>query len=64
VYLALGDAQPGGAYTVRTYIKPLTNWIWFGSFMMALGGVLSLTDRRYRIAAGARKAPSAGVPAE
>ncbi|WP_422050046.1 heme lyase CcmF/NrfE family subunit [Shimia sp.] len=64
VYLALGDEQPGGAYTVRTYIKPLTNWIWMGSFLMALGGCLSLSDRRYRVAAGARKAPSGGVPAE
>ncbi len=64
VYLALGDAQPGGAYTVRTYIKPLTNWIWFGSFLMALGGCLSLSDRRYRVAAGAKKAPAGGVPAE
>ncbi len=64
VYIALGDEQPGGAYTVRTYIKPLTNWIWFGSFLMSLGGLLSLTDRRYRMAAGARKAPAGGVPAE
>ncbi|MDA5555980.1 heme lyase CcmF/NrfE family subunit [Shimia sp. MMG029] len=64
VYLALGDEQPGGAYTVRTYIKPLTNWIWVGSLLMALGGCLSLSDRRYRVAAGARKAPSGGVPAE
>ncbi|CUH53528.1 heme lyase CcmF/NrfE family subunit [Shimia marina] len=64
VYLAIGDAQAGGAYTVRTYIKPLTNWIWLGSALMALGGCLSLTDRRYRVAAGARKAPKAGVPAE
>jgi cytochrome c-type biogenesis protein CcmF len=64
VYLALGDEQPGGAYTVRTYIKPLTNWIWMGSLLMALGGCLSLSDRRYRVAAGARKAPSRGVPAE
>jgi len=64
VYLALGDEQPGGAYTVRTYIKPLTNWIWIGSLLMSLGGLLSLTDRRYRVAAGARKAPAGGVPAE
>lgn len=64
VYLAIGDAQPGGAHTVRTYIKPLTNWIWMGSFLMALGGFLSLSDRRYRVAAGARKTVARGVPAE
>ncbi|SFK58094.1 heme lyase CcmF/NrfE family subunit [Shimia haliotis] len=64
VYLALGDAQNDGGHTVRAYIKPFTNWIWFGCFMMALGGCFSLFDRRYRVAAGARKAPNAGVPAE
>ncbi|KPA22340.1 Cytochrome c-type biogenesis protein CcmF [Shimia sp. SK013] len=64
VYLALGDPQVDGGHIVRTYIKPLTNWIWFGCFMMALGGCFSLVDRRYRVAAGAKSAPKAGVPAE
>ena len=67
VYLVLGDQQENGAWTLRTYIKPLTNWIWAGAFLMALGGGLSLTDRRFRVAAGARrKAPVATVntPAE
>jgi cytochrome c-type biogenesis protein CcmF len=31
---------------------------------MALGGLLSLSDRRYRVAAGARRTPAAAVPAE
>ncbi|SEO95420.1 cytochrome c-type biogenesis protein CcmF [Salinihabitans flavidus] len=68
VYVVLGDAQDGGGYTVRTYIKPLTNWIWLGALLMALGGTLSLTDRRFRVAAGAARktpvAPAQGVPAE
>ena len=67
VYLVLGDQQENGAWTLRTYIKPLTNWIWAGAFLMALGGGLSLTDRRFRVAAGARrKAPVAtkNAPAE
>ncbi len=64
VYVVIGDAQQGGGYTLRTYIKPLTNWIWIGCALMALGGGLSLSDRRYRVAAGARKAPKTGVPAE
>ena len=58
---------PNGAWTLRTYIKPLTNWIWAGALLMALGGGLSLTDRRFRVAAGARrKAPVSTVnaPAE
>ncbi|SHG37336.1 heme lyase CcmF/NrfE family subunit [Cognatishimia maritima] len=62
VYVVIGDAQANGGHTVRTYIKPLANWIWLGCAMMALGGILSLSDRRYRVAAGARK--TVGVPAE
>ncbi|SNS76808.1 heme lyase CcmF/NrfE family subunit [Tropicimonas sediminicola] len=66
VYLVIGDAQADGGYAVRTYIRPFANWIWAGCIIMGIGGVFSLTDRRYRIAAGARKrrAPAAGVPAE
>ncbi|MGJ5618706.1 heme lyase CcmF/NrfE family subunit [Sulfitobacter sp. MF3-043] len=62
VYVVIGDKQDGGGWAVRTYIKPLTNWIWIGCAMMALGGLLSLTDRRFRVAAGARKSQT--VPAE
>jgi cytochrome c-type biogenesis protein CcmF len=65
VYVVLGDPQQGGGYAVRTYIKPFANWIWGGSILMALGGLLSLSDRRHRIAAGAAKAPVRdAVPAE
>ncbi len=63
VYVVIGDQQNNGGWTIRTYIKPLTNWIWIGSALMALGGLLSLTDRRFRVAAGARKTPQP-VPAE
>lgn len=63
VYLVLGDPQAGGGYAVRSYIKPFVNWIWIGVALMAVGGVLSLTDRRHRRAAGAVRAPDA-VPAE
>ncbi|GGE44941.1 heme lyase CcmF/NrfE family subunit [Actibacterium pelagium] len=66
VYVVLGDRQLDGSWAVRTYIKPLANWIWLGTIVMALGGLLSLSDRRYRVAAGAAKAvkPTQGVPAE
>ncbi|MCB2115132.1 MAG: heme lyase CcmF/NrfE family subunit [Rhodobacteraceae bacterium] len=64
LYLVIGDPQDGGGWAVRTYIKPFANWIWAGAIIMALGGALSLTDRRYRVAAGARKAPVAATPAE
>ncbi len=64
IYLVIGDPQEGGAWAVRTYIKPYANWIWAGCIIMALGGVLSLSDRRYRVAAGARRAPAGAVAAE
>lgn len=63
VYVVIGDKQDNGGWTMRVYIKPLANWIWGGALLMALGGLLSLSDRRFRVAAGARKQP-AGVPAE
>ncbi|MBT8415203.1 MAG: heme lyase CcmF/NrfE family subunit [Boseongicola sp.] len=66
LYLVIGDPQGGGGWSVRTFIKPYANWIWAGAIIMSLGGLLSLTDRRFRVAAGARKTPkaNAGVPAE
>ena len=65
VYLVLGDAQTGGGWAVRSYVKPFANWLWAGCALMALGGILSLSDRRYRTAAGARRAAAAaGVAAE
>jgi len=66
VYVVIGDPQNSGGWAVRSYIKPFANWIWGGSILMALGGVISLTDRRLRIAAGAArdKTQPQGVPAE
>ncbi|MCG6901130.1 MAG: heme lyase CcmF/NrfE family subunit [Rhodobacter sp.] len=64
LYLVIGDPQADGGWAVRTYIKPFANWIWAGCIIMALGGLLSLSDRRYRVAAGARKAVPGAVPAE
>ncbi len=61
IYLVLGDPQEGGGWAVRTYIKPFANWLWAGCLLMALGGALSLSDRRFRIAAGARR-PAGPVP--
>lgn len=63
VYLVIGDPQDGGGYAVRSYIEPFANWLWAGCLIMSFGGLLSLTDRRYRVAAGAPRR-SAAVPAE
>ncbi|QIB35114.1 heme lyase CcmF/NrfE family subunit [Ancylobacter pratisalsi] len=66
LYVSLGDELPNGAIGVRAYWKPLVTLIWLGSIVMALGGVLSLSDRRLRVGAPkpARKPKSAPVPAE
>ena len=63
-YLVIGDPQAAGGFAVRTYVKPFANWIWAGAIVMALGGLLSLTDRRFRVAAGAVRRGRARVAAE
>jgi len=64
IYVVLGDPQGDGSYAVRAYVKPFVNWMWIGCLIMSLGGVVSLMDRRYRIAALKSRAPRGAVPAE
>ncbi|MCY3879675.1 MAG: heme lyase CcmF/NrfE family subunit [Rhodobacteraceae bacterium] len=61
IYLVVGEIHPGGGYTVKSYIKPLANWIWLGALVMAAGGLISLSDRRLRIGAGRRARQSTPV---
>ncbi len=51
LYVVVGDSDGKGAWTVRLYHNPLVPWIWAGCLIMALGGGLSLTDRRLRVGA-------------
>jgi len=51
LYLSLGEPNPDGSLAVRLYYKPLVLLIWFGAVSMAIGGVLSLSDRRLRVGA-------------
>ena len=73
LYAVLGDrTEDGQGWTVRLYHHPLVPWIWFGSVVMVIGGLVSLSDRRFRIGVPlgrgeGRKAAPAGpapVPAE
>ena len=48
LYVSLGEAVDDKAWIVRLYVKPFVNWIWGGCLLMALGGALAATDRRYR----------------
>ena len=49
IYVSLGEPVGDGAWGVRVYYKPFVDWIWAGCFVMALGGLLALSDRRYRL---------------
>ncbi len=62
LYLVLGDALDGGAFVVRAYFHPLVRFIWLGALIMGLGGLLSLSDRRFRVGAGRRASGLAPVP--
>nr|VFK28448.1 MAG: cytochrome c-type biogenesis protein CcmF [Candidatus Kentron sp. MB]VFK32848.1 MAG: cytochrome c-type biogenesis protein CcmF [Candidatus Kentron sp. MB]VFK75937.1 MAG: cytochrome c-type biogenesis protein CcmF [Candidatus Kentron sp. MB] len=48
IYVALGEPLEDGAWAVRLYYKPFVRWIWAGPLLMALGGLLAASDRRYR----------------
>jgi cytochrome c-type biogenesis protein CcmF len=66
-YVSLGDPVTdkgvGGAWAVRIFIKPFVDWIWGGAFLMALGGFIAMSDRRYRLAVKQKLAALAGAPA-
>jgi cytochrome c-type biogenesis protein CcmF len=64
LYVALGDAADNSAtaWTVRVQIKPFVDWIWAGCLLMAFGGVLAASDRRYRLAVRERRQAAAGAP--
>ena len=71
IYVSLGEPVAAGEdvtgpWSVRIYLKPFIDWIWMGAFLMALGGFIAVSDRRYRLAV-TRKATvpagGAGMPA-
>ena len=68
VYASLGEIGKDGGIGLRLYYKPLVLLIWLGAVVMALGGGLSLTDRRMRVGAPAkakaRPIPASAIPAE
>jgi len=49
LYVAMGEELSDGGWAVRIHVKPFVRWIWGGSILMAIGGVLSMTDKRYRL---------------
>ena len=64
LYVVLGQDQGGGSRTVRIFHNPLAPWLWAGAVIMVLGGLVSLTDRRYRLGVpGRRRQPSTAAVA-
>jgi cytochrome c-type biogenesis protein CcmF len=49
LYVALGEPVSDQEWGVRIYYRPFIQWIWIGTILMALGGILGATDKRYRL---------------
>jgi cytochrome c-type biogenesis protein CcmF len=49
LYVSMGEPTGNNAWAVRVYYKPFVSWIWAGCALMALGGMLAASDRRYRV---------------
>ena len=50
LYMVMGDGDLNKGWVIRIYYNPLVIWIWIGACCIAFGGIISLTDRRYRMA--------------
>lgn len=61
LFVALGEQLNSGAWALRIYVKPFVNWIWAGALFMALGGIFSISDKRYRMAKAAKLAKLAKI---
>ena len=61
LYVSLGEPVEAGAWSVRVYYKPFVTWVWGGCILMAMGGLLALSDRRYRVAAQRQATVAKGV---
>jgi cytochrome c-type biogenesis protein CcmF len=51
IYVSLGETLGSGDWSLRLYYKPFVRWIWLGGILIAFGGLLAATDRRYRMEA-------------
>jgi len=70
VFVAIGERISDEAWAIRLQYKPLIRWLWLGSLVMAIGGFLAISDKRYRIRlrkeekVEAHSAQTGGKPAE
>jgi cytochrome c-type biogenesis protein CcmF len=63
LYVSLGEPLDENTWTVRIYHKPFIGWVWGGAVLMALGGLLAASDRRYRVSSRAAEAAAARATA-
>ncbi len=63
VFAALGEDLGAGSWSVRAQIRPLINYVWLAAFLMALGGAIASTDKRYRAATSPASERDAAGPA-
>ena len=61
LFAALGEDLGAGRWSVRAQVRPWVNFVWFAAMIMALGGIVATTDRRYRRAAARDALASAGA---
>jgi cytochrome c-type biogenesis protein CcmF len=59
LYVSLGDPLGGNSWLVKVQHKPFIDWIWGGCLIMALGGILAASDRRYRFSIREKRAAEA-----
>jgi cytochrome c-type biogenesis protein CcmF len=64
LYVSLGEPVAGGGWSVRVYYKPFVGWIWGGAVLMAIGGGLALSDRRYALARQKERSAKETAPPE
>jgi cytochrome c-type biogenesis protein CcmF len=62
LFVAMGDPLGQGAWSMRIQYKPLVRYIWLGALVMAIGGFIAATDRRYRMKVAATSDNTAALP--
>jgi cytochrome c-type biogenesis protein CcmF len=72
ILVALGEDLGAGRWSIRAQVRPLVNWVWLAALIMAIGGAIAITDRRYRLPRpvgqgesgpdGQRAAPGVALP--
>ena len=62
LYVSLGESVQPNTWTLRVHVKPFVDWIWGGCLLMALGGIVAVSDRRYRQKARQVHAGDAALP--